>query len=117
MGLGQLLLHMCTSALVQHYVKQGKASSSATETGCVLALAAVGWESSPRMGLLAGQGQGSNELSPSSSALSGELSRVLWQTSNQDLWVSRYLLLFCPEFLLIWLRKCNDLVLLTSAFG
>lgn len=42
MGLGQLLLHMCTSALVQHYVKQGKASSSAAETGYVLALAAVG---------------------------------------------------------------------------
>lgn len=74
-------------------------------------------ESSPRMGFLAGQGQGSKELPSSSSALSGELSRVLWQTSNQDLWVSRYLLLLCPKFLLIWPRECCDLVLLTSAFG
>lgn len=41
-GLGWLLLHLCTSAFTKHDVKGGKASSSATESGHVLVLATVG---------------------------------------------------------------------------
>jgi len=41
-GLGWRLLHLCSSAFAQHHLKEGKASSPATESGYVLVLATVG---------------------------------------------------------------------------